>query len=480
MESQSPPKHRRFPFVYQILIALALGSLVGQLGRFALEIDPEITKAPRWLTQDLFEFGLWLMTPFGKIAEPLGRLGSTVIDLIKALAGPLLFLAIIDTLVRTRLRGRDFGYLIAISATNATLALIIGLGLSNLLRPGDYLDKPLGSSAPEADARLAQDFDFFEIILRSVPKSAVQPFVENSILPIVILAVIGGLALRQVKDKQRSEGNHDYEVIERIVATAYRVMEVALSWVIALVPLAVFGVVARTVVLNGFSPFVGLMAYVGVALLGLLIQILVVYQSWIIFVSRMSLVRFWRGSRDAVAYALGASSSLATLPVTLKCLERLEISPKASRLAACVGTNLNNDGILLYEAMAVLFVAQVYGIELSMAQQFVAALACVIAGIGIAGIPEAGLISLTLVLTTVGLPLEIVPLLLTVDWALSRARAMTNVVADILGAVLLDRFGVGQGEDSEILDEMIAESERGEAPRTIPDSAAPQDQYDAQ
>jgi Na+/H+-dicarboxylate symporter len=160
----------------------------------------------------------------------------------------------------------------------------------------------------------------------------------------------------------------------------------------------------------------------------------------------MSLVRFWAGARDAVVYALGASSSLATLPVTLRCLDRMGVSPQSARLAACVGTNLNNDGILLYEAMAVLFVAQVYGINLSVAQQLVAAVSCVIAGIGIAAVPDAGLISLSLVLATVGLPSEIVPLLLTVDWLLSRCRAMTNVTSDILVAVLLDGFGGGSDQ----------------------------------
>jgi Na+/H+-dicarboxylate symporter len=117
------------------------------------------------------------------------------------------------------------------------------------------------------------------------------------------------------------------------------------------------------------------------------------------------------------------------------------VSPASARLAACVGTNLNNDGILLYEAMAVLFVAQAHGIPMSLSQQVAAAIACLIAGIGIAGVPEAGLISLSLVLATVGLPLELLPLLLTVDWLLSRARAMTNVTSDMLVAVLLDRFG---------------------------------------
>jgi Na+/H+-dicarboxylate symporter len=124
----------------------------------------------------------------------------------------------------------------------------------------------------------------------------------------------------------------------------------------------------------------------------------------------------------------------------------MKVSPQSARLAACVGTNLNNDGILLYEAMAVLFVAQVYGIKLSLGQQVLAAGSCVIAGIGIAAIPDAGLISLALVLATVGLPVEILPLLLTVDWLLSRCRAVTNVTSDILVAVLLDRLGVREAE----------------------------------
>ena len=120
---------------------------------------------------------------------------------------------------------------------------------------------------------------------------------------------------------------------------------------------------------------------------------------------------------------MGTGSSLATLPVTLEALDRMGVSPQSARMAACVGTNLNNDGILLYEAMAVLFVAQACGVTLSISEQLVAAGACVIAGVGISGIPEAGLISLLLVLKTVKvipdeLVVQVVPLLLTVDWVL--------------------------------------------------------------
>jgi Na+/H+-dicarboxylate symporter len=120
------------------------------------------------------------------------------------------------------------------------------------------------------------------------------------------------------------------------------------------------------------------------------------------------------------------------------------VSPQSARLAACVGTNLNNDGILLYEAMAVLFVAQAIGIPLSFPEQMLVAASCVIAGIGISGVPDAGLISLLIVLKTVKLPEEsvnaIVPFLLSVDWILGRCRSTTNVASDMLVAVLLDKL----------------------------------------
>ena len=278
--------------------------------------------------------------------------------------------------------------------------------------------------------------DFLRDLLGFVPTNPVEPFLENSILSIVILAVLGGAALRKVKDEQIREGRDDYRVIETGVAVLYRAIEVALTWVIALVPLAVFGVVAKTVAEQGFTPFLGLFAYVGVAVLGLAIQVGLVYQAWIVLVARMPLRRFWAGAKEAVAYALGASSSLATLPVTLRCLDRMGVSPTAARLSACVGTNFNNDGILLYEAMAVLFVAQAYGLDLSIGQQLIAA--ALLRGRrdrhrrGPRGGPD---------LAGPGAQhrrpaaRSCCRCLLTVDWALSRCRAMTNVVSDILVAV---------------------------------------------
>lgn len=376
--------------------------------------------------------GLWL----GPRAAPLGEIGALVIALIKALAPPLLFLAILDSFLTADIQKKDAFRLLSINATNAAIALVIGLSISNIFQPGRSLTPPSSTATVVPPETL----DFAAALKGYIPTNIFRPFLEDALISIILIAVFLGLALRATKLEQKATGDSSFQSIEAWIKTAYRTVQIAIGWIVRLVPLAVFSVVAKTVGEHGLAPLSGLAVYVGVALFGILLHVAVVYQGWILLVAKMPLRRFWSGCRDALVYALGASSSLATLPVTLRSLERMGVSKESSTLAACIGTNLNNDSILLYEAMAALFVAQAYGIDLSFGQQLVVAGACVIAGIGIAGVPDAGLISLTLVMGTVGLPVEILPLLLTVDWILSRARAASNVTCDFVVAILLDRF----------------------------------------
>jgi DAACS family dicarboxylate/amino acid:cation (Na+ or H+) symporter len=209
--------------------------------------------------------------------------------------------------------------------------------------------------------------------------------------------------------------------------------------VIRLVPIAVFGVVAKIVAEHGFAALKGLGIYVGTGLLGMALHIAITYQLWLAVGARLSLRRFWGEAKEPVIYAAGANSSLATLPLTVRALDRLGVSRSSSTLGAMVGTNLNNDGIILYEGMAVLLVAQAHGLHLSLGQQLIAAGSCLVAAMGVAGIPEAGIISLALVLNTVGLPVDILPLLLTVDWILGRARSVTNVLSDMVLSIMIDK-----------------------------------------
>lgn len=368
----------------------------------------------------------------GKTASPLGEIGKLVIQAIKVAATPLLMLAIVNAVLTAEVKARSGLRMVLLATVNATIALLFGLTLSNVLKPGRHLE-PM--TAPAGPAISAQQIDPMKVISGFVPASLVQPFAENAVLPLVAMALMLGLALRQLKNAGEPTAG-----LERAFALLQRAAETILGWIIRFVPLAVFVVVAKAVGEYGLAPLRGLAWYVGVGVVGLILHPLITYQLWLALFARLSVLRFWTEAREPIVYAAGANSSLATLPVTLKALDRLGVSKGSQALGACVGTNLNNDGIILYEAMAVLFVAQAHGLELTVGQQVLAALSCLVAAMGIAGIPEAGFVSLSLVLATVGLPLELLPLLLTVDWILARGRSIVNVLSDMMVSILLDRW----------------------------------------
>jgi DAACS family dicarboxylate/amino acid:cation (Na+ or H+) symporter len=376
---------------------------------------------------------------FGSSVAVLGELGKVIITLIKAAATPLLFFVILTSVMSSDISGKLGLKLIMITSFNAIFALSIGIGLSQIFRAGESLSEIHSTmTTPEQLAKYAgQKINFIESIKSYFPESFMKPFVDNTVISLIFIALLLGFALRKV----RTMGDDgEKEIIQKFLNLLHvltKVFEVALTWLVHLTPLAVFGVVAKTIGEYGFSPLQGLIKYIAVGLLGLFIHAFFVYQGWILF-KKISLKKFWQVVRPTLVYSVGVNSSLATLPLTLKNLDELKVSKKAATLGACVGTNLNNDGILLYEGMAVFFVAQAAGIHMDFTTQIMAALVCVMGTIGIAGIPEAGFITLSLVLSTVGLPTEILPMLLTVDWILGRGRTVVNVLGDMTVSIALD------------------------------------------
>lgn len=370
----------------------------------------------------------------GPAAKPLAEFGKLVIQAIKLAAAPLLMLTILNAVLTTEIGAKAGGRMAFFATVNATIALGFGLLVSNLLQPGRHLTAIAapagGAGAPAGKLELGRFLTNF------VPPSLAQPFIDNAVLPMVVLSVLLGLALRRLKDAGEPVAG-----LETAFAALQKAVELIIAWIIKLTPFAVFAVVAKAVGEYGLSPLKGLAWYVGAGLLGMTLHCLLTYQLWLKLYARMPLRRFWAEAEEPAVYSIGANSSLATLPMTLRALSNLGVSKASSTLGACVGTNLNNDGIILYEAMAVLLVAQAHGLQLDLAQQVAASLACLVAAMGIAGVPEAGFISLSLVLATVGLPMELLPLLLTVDWILARARSVVNVLADMTVSILLDRAG---------------------------------------
>jgi DAACS family dicarboxylate/amino acid:cation (Na+ or H+) symporter len=401
MSSQQP--HAEGSLTWKILIAMALGVIAGVL--------------------------------FGANVAGLGLVGKLFIQLIKVMAVPLVFFSIIDALITAKLSWAGARKLGVVVVINTTIALLIGLTLSNIVQPGLYFERSVASiegvQPPKVDS-----IDFGKVVSSVIPTSIVAPFAENNVISVVLLALLLGTALRQ----HLTGGRADYELIqaERMIRTVLSVWNSGLMLLVRLVPFAVFCVTARTVGEYGFEPFKGLALYIALAIAGMLLQIILVYPVWIRFVAGIPMSRFIQLAKKPVVYAFGTNSSLATLPLTLEALDTLKVSKTSSRLGACIGTNLNNDGIVLYEAMAVLFVAQAFGFHLTIEQQVLAACLSLVAAIGVAGVPEAGVVSLSLVLTAVGLPLEIVPLLLTVDWIVARMRSVTNVLSDMTVSIGID------------------------------------------
>jgi Na+/H+-dicarboxylate symporter len=401
------PVPPRFPLHVQIVVAIGVGLVVGPL--------------------------------LGKGASGLGEIGTVVISLIKAAATPLLFFSIVNAILKTRVQGRSALRLLFWAFLNASVALTLGLLISNLLQPGTSLVGFAARDPALTSTYANRKIDLLATVRGVIPTSVVAPFVDNLVLSIVILALLFGFGLRQARKEQEDAGSSAFRALEDGVGTVLRVTEIVLGWVIRLIPFAVFGVVARSVGEHGYAPLKGLAVYTLVGVGGLLLHVVVTYQLWLVLLTRIPLRSFWKEAREPVTTALGANSSLATLPVTLRALDRLGVPRSASTLGACVGTNFNNDGIILYEGMAVLFVAQASGLDLSLGQQLHVAIMCMIAAMGVAGVPEAGFISLALVLNTVGLPLEILPLLLTVDWIIARGRSAVNVLSDMLLSILIAR-----------------------------------------
>lgn len=386
---------------------------------------------------------------FGNNVSFLGLFSKFIIQLIKALAIPLVFLVIIETLLTTVISRTHVLSLFFILLINSFLAATIGLSLSNFFQAGrEFNFSQKINSIPDSQPLmlLQKKINLSEIISGYIPESFAKPFADNNVIAIVLLAILIGTASRVVLS-QNSPEVITLEALKKSLRYLIKVFEKILSWLILLVPLAVYGAISKTVGEYGFEPLKGLLAYLGIGLGGLLIHCSVVYSTWIFLICKIKVRDFFLCSKEALINGIGTNSSLATLPLTLICLDKLNISKTASSLGACVATNLNNDGILLYETMAVLFVAQAYGIELSLGQQMLTAMLCVLAAVGIAGIPEAGIVSLSVVLTTANLPLDILPVLLTVDWIIARARTVTNVLSDMTVSIALDRIAANNSHN---------------------------------
>jgi Na+/H+-dicarboxylate symporter len=390
----------------------------------------------RWQHLPLYQrimigFGLGIVVGLllGDWAEPLAIPSRLVLQLLSALAPPLILLAIVETLIHAELPKGATLRLAGLLLLNTTVAIVIGLLVANLLQPGRWTEL----SQPGKPREVADKADPFAQFLENVPRSLAGPFTdEGKVLSVIMLAVAFGIALRRLKSKRRLD-----TVIE-VIQVAFQVLLQLLHWIIEVIPLAVFGIVASIVGAKGFADFIVLGGFVIAVILALALHA-TYYLTRIYFGCWARPIDVVKGMRDALVMAFSTASSTATMPVTYACLrERVGLRERSASLGALVGANFNNDGTALYEAMSALFISQVIGLHLSFPQQLMVVLTSIVASVGAAGIPEAGLVTMTLVFNAVGLPTEYIAILLTVDWFLDRCRTAINVMGDVNVSCMLD------------------------------------------
>ncbi len=372
---------------------------------------------------------------FGPRMEAVAFIGDFFLTLLWMLVVPLILFSMIAGVASLgdirRVGGIGLKTLFYYFSTTAA-AVFVGLVLVSIIQPGRGI--AIVGSVVESSAVQA---GFVQILNSFIHPNIVQAMAETKILPIIVISIAFGAALTTLGERGRA--------VIRICETINQAILVIVRLVMWLAPVGVFALVAAKLgASGGGDAFLAELAKVGkytaTVIIGLGIHAVVVLPLilWI-FGRRNPLTYAW-GMIEALVTAFSTSSSSATLPVTLEALkDRNHVKEAAADFVAPIGATINMDGTALYEAVAAMFIAQRYGIELSFFQQFLIFITATLASIGAAGIPQAGLITMVIVLEAVGLPREGIGIILAVDWFLDRCRTTVNVWGDSVGAAVIER-----------------------------------------
>ncbi len=380
---------------------------------------------------------------WGESATHIDLLPTLIIRALNALAAPLVVLAILSAVVSNDIRGRQGTLMMVYYLINTLVAMGFGLLLTNLVRPGIGAKLIDLASPPATPAKKSVK----DLLVELVPRSVGEAFAQNNLAQLVLLTLALAIGLVKIRNEQQARGETTYKAAVDLLNLGFELLMKVLLWVVALVPFAVFGVVVSSVgKKEGIQVFQSLIWLIVVVLGALACQVTWYLTIMTIF-GRMSPLRFLKGASNVMASTFSTASTAATIPVTLQALTvKLGISRESSQLAACVGTNFNNDGTALYQATAVLFMAQALGFSLEPLDQLIIVVTTLVASVGAGGIPSGSFVTLPLIFAAVGLPADKIPVLLTIDWFLDRCRTTSNVLGDMTVAVLLERTATPKGE----------------------------------
>jgi Na+/H+-dicarboxylate symporter len=374
---------------------------------------------------------------FGSKMQSIDWLGVLFLNALKMTIIPLIIAAVISgvaSLGDIRKLGKIGGSTVGYYASTTAVAVLIGLAVVNLMRPGEGIATNINTAA--ASEILEKDpTSFTDIILTMVSPNLIAAASQMQLLPIIVFSLIFGAALTTVGENGRPVINFFNGIND--------VMMKLVNWIMYFAPVGIFALIASRLGETGggqalLEEISGVGTYVLTVILGLSCHFIFLVCLLKILTGRG--LDYITAMSRAIITAFGTASSSATLPITMSCAQEAGVSARSTKFVLPLGATVNMDGTALYEAVAVMFIAQVYAIEMGFYEQTIIFVTATLAAIGAAGIPQAGLVTMIIVLSAVNLPLEGISLLLAVDWLLDRFRTAVNVSGDSVGAAIVDKF----------------------------------------
>jgi Na+/H+-dicarboxylate symporter len=370
-------------------------------------------------------------------AESIGFLGDLFLRLLKMIIIPLIFTSLVSgiaSLGTARSVGRVGIRTIIYYTISTTLAITVGLTLVNIIQPGAHLELAGAGELPEGFSTATQTLPDF--LLRMVPDNIVSAMAAGDVLPVIVFAILFGLFLTRLNGP-------NVDAVHRVVDGILEIIQALTLAIVKLAPVGIFALLAREVARSGPGIIWDLRYYFVTVGAGLLIHATITLPTILFILGRRRPLAYVRKMAPALATAFSTASSSATLPLSMECSEEAGNRRGVTSFVLPLGATVNMDGTALYEAVAALTIAQMYGVELGLAQQALVLMTALLASVGAAGIPMAGLVMLVVVLEAVGLPLAGIGTIIAIDRVLDMMRTATNVWSDLVGTAIINRFEGG-------------------------------------
>ncbi|MEC8066958.1 MAG: dicarboxylate/amino acid:cation symporter [Pseudomonadota bacterium] len=405
----------------KVMLGLVLGVVVGVF------FGPDFALFERELALTISN---WLALP-----------GYLFLAIIKMVVIPLIFSSIVcgiaagDSVDTVKKLGVSVVFYFIFTTT---VAVSIGLLFANLLQPGSYLGSELlglsnQATATSVNQALLDSTNIPKRLADIIPSNPLGSMASGEMLQVVIFAAALGVALVVMPQNKAKP-------LVGVNLSLQDACMVIVNWVLKLAPYAVFGLIAQVMVQMGLGALSGMLYYMNTVILGLL-AVLLFYLSLVVFVGKRSVLGFLKQVRNAQLIAFSTSSSSATMPVTLKVAEEnVKVNPTVSRFVIPLGTTINMDGTALYQAIATVFLAQAFGIDLTATDLLLVLVTAIAASVGTPGTPGVGIVILATILSTVGVPIEGIAIIIGVDRLLDMCRTTINVTGDITAAVVLEKL----------------------------------------